>query len=338
MIGKKGLARFGGWVLLCAVICVFPHISEAREATPIKPIILNIASYHPGYGWSDDCLKGIDQQLQGQYVIHHFFLDAKRRAAPELAVALENAWKKVQQVNPSMVMLGDDFALKHLGARLAKQALPVVFYGINGNPRSYFDGRIPANVSGVLERVLLVPLVRGVIDLVGESPKQQIAVLSDASVSSAAQLETQFNSDRHKKIGPFDVVYLDLPHWQDWRTYIKNAHKTNAALVLINYHAIKDQGRPMDYMDVLGWISHNAQVPFFIVQKDVGPGLATGALLIDGVNHGALAASVAQNLLQGAKIGPVMEDQEGKYVFSRSQFKRFQLPIPQALSNRQIVE
>lgn len=304
-----------------------------------QKVVLNIAAYHKGYGWTDDCVRGIDQGLESKYKVIHYYMDTKRISKSEFGNATDKAWEEYLKIKPNLVMLGDDNALKFLGPKLAKENIPLVYYGINGNPRLYFGGIMPANVKGVLERVLLVSLVRNVWGIVKDHKNKQVTVLSDGSTSSAAQLETQFKGKRQIIAGEFKALFIDFPEWSDWKNFIKNAHKTNGALILINYHAIKDNGKSVDYKSVLNWTSNNSKLPVFIVQKDVGPGMATGALLLDGVRHGELAASIVEKVLQNKKVNPSSEDLDGRFIVSQSQLDRFHLKLPESMEgNMEIVE
>ena len=89
----------------------------------------------------------------------------------------------------------------------------------------------------------------------------------------------------------------------------------------------------------LRWASQNAKVPIFITQIDVGPDMATGTLLIDGVKHGMFAASIVDKVLQKQKVRTLSEDPSAKYLFSQSQLDRFNLKIPETIRrDSEIVE
>ncbi len=313
-----------------ACLVFFPISDVLAE----QKVILNIAAYHKGYGWTDDCIKGINQELNSQYKVIHYYMDTKRLPKSAFGNAMEKAWKKFMQINPDIVMLGDDNALMLLGPRFSKQKTTVVFYGINGNPRSYFSKAMPFNIKGVLERVPIIPLVRDVVRMNRLHPNKQVTILSDGGTSSAAQLKTRFHGVREKQIGQFKVLFLDFSEWKDWKNYIRNAKKTNAALISTNYHAIHDNGKSIDYMKVLSWTSKNSKLPVFIVQKDVGPGMATGALLIDGIIHGKLAADMVNKTIHKQRVPQFVEDVEGKYIFSRNQLKKFNLNLPESIKKQ----
>ena len=58
-------------------------------------VVLNIASYHSGYGWTDDCIRGIDQGLGEKYKVIHYYMDTKRLLKSEFADAIQRkAWEE----------------------------------------------------------------------------------------------------------------------------------------------------------------------------------------------------------------------------------------------------
>ena len=70
----------------------------------------------------------------------------------------QEALKFVNKINPVLVILGDDAALKFVEPTLEKNKIKTVYLGVNNNPRAYFDTE-PKYVTGVLER----PLIRRVL-------------------------------------------------------------------------------------------------------------------------------------------------------------------------------
>ena len=95
------------------------------------------------------------------------------------------AFELYSEINPVLVMIGDDNALRLLGPKLSKTRTPVVFFGINNNPRYYFDNnQLPKNMKGVLERTPIGPWLRYLHKIIPDAKKALI--LMDASPTSEA--------------------------------------------------------------------------------------------------------------------------------------------------------
>lgn len=321
--------------ILSVVLCII-LLGICNQATAEK-VVLNIAAYHEGYAWTDECVQGISQSLGSEYQLMTYYMNTKQIPKSEFAAAAEMAWEKFQAVKPDAVMLGDDNALMLLGPRFAKSNIAVVFYGINGNPRTYFESKIvPVNIKGVLERSPIISLLRNMTIIFKEDTRKNILSLSDKSTSSAAQLQTRFYGDKEKLINWFHISFEDISEWSDWQRVVRDAHKESAAIALINFHSLKDSGTAVPYEDALKWTSEHTKVPIFLIQKGAGPGKATGTAQLNGIRHGELAAGMVEKLLKGETIAQFIEDKEAQLVFSRSEMKRFNMVLPKEIDDTSI--
>ncbi len=320
-------------------ICLFAILILQLAFTVMakQMTVLNISSYHQGYIWTDECLKGINAKLKGRYNVMTHFMDTKRIPKSEFLPAAKKAWQKIEKIEPDIVLLGDDNALKYLGHKLAKTKIPVVFYGINANPRNYFKhGTLPANITGVLERIL----VKRTAIIIGAfiSGKTKILAMSEGSISGRGILKTRLEGKRKSKIGNTTIFYKDYPTWKEWKTAVKSAHKQYDALLIVSYHSVKDNIKTIDYSQVLKWTSKNSKLPVFLNQNMVGPGKATGSLTLIGKEHGKLAAGLVIDILEKgkkpSKIYPLM-DKKGKWLLSESELRRFKLTIPPLIKSRE---
>ena len=118
-----------------------------------KKDILIIESYHSGYQWSRDYVNTISNSLS-EFTVQHFQMDTKRLPATMYPARAEKAWKVIQAIDPLLIFLGDDNALQYLSHRLSTTNYPVVYLGINSNPRNSGVYKYK-NITGILERPLL---------------------------------------------------------------------------------------------------------------------------------------------------------------------------------------
>lgn len=116
--------------------------------------ILLIDSYHKEYEWCKSYRIGLYQGLKDTEVnFTHFEMDTKRLPSSMYQKKAAFAFETYKRVKPDLVILGDDNALKYVGKMLLNTITPVVFLGINNNPRAYIP--MGQNITGVLERPLI---------------------------------------------------------------------------------------------------------------------------------------------------------------------------------------
>ena len=113
-----------------------------------------VESYHAGFAWDASYKKALQETLGTRYKLEFFEMDTKRLPKEQHQRMSDLAWKKYLELKPDLVVLGDDAALITLVKRLAETRTPVVYLGINNNPRDYVP-LTAENFTGVLERPLL---------------------------------------------------------------------------------------------------------------------------------------------------------------------------------------
>ena len=81
-------------------------------------------------------------------------MDNKRLPKEQFAERADLAWKYIQSQAPQLVILADDNAVNLLHQRLNDSLIPVVYLGVNMNPREYHLNE-HKRFTGVIERPLL---------------------------------------------------------------------------------------------------------------------------------------------------------------------------------------
>lgn len=312
---------------LILILIVFSVDTFAKEKT-----ILNIAAYHKGYRWTDDCILGIDSSLQEKYRMITHYMNTKRLPEEFHTEAVEKAMAVYYKTKPDLVMLGDDNALAYLGPVLAKTSTPVVFYGINANPRKYFEeNRVPGNITGVLERAPINTIVRILKPLLSTS--ENILLLFDESPTSDAIIETMLNQKKYISVSGVSFHQQTVVSFEDWCKEIKSAGKKYNAIYLATFYTLKDQsGNTMNPNDILKWTSQNTPVPIFgsseLMVNDSG---AVGAFVIVGEVHGRIAGEISDSILQGGKIPFFKMHKKTELLFNQKQLDRFKITLPENL-------
>ncbi|WP_260750764.1 ABC transporter substrate-binding protein [Aeromonas dhakensis] len=292
--------------------------------------ILVISSYHPEYLWDQSYNASLVANLKGEHHISHFYMDTKRRPAEEFDQIAERALAYYHQVKPDLVVLGDDNAINYLATSIASLGTPVVFLGMNENPRHKGLVGHP-KITGVLERPLLKRNISEMSQLMGGIKKA--LVLFDSSNVALTAIEDEFKTQTELRVGQTRVNSQLLGDYDLWQEAVLNARQNGYQAIFIGlYHTLIDeQGRHVDELQVLEWTSAHSPVPLFCFWEfTVGKGKAIGGLVLDGHDQGAKAAELVNAILEGAQPKTLAPRAalRGEYVFSKSELARWQLTLP----------
>ncbi|UTH76325.1 ABC transporter substrate-binding protein [Chromobacterium sp. IIBBL 290-4] len=296
-----------------------------------------VSSYHPEYQWERDYLRALSARLSSRCQLAFYNLDSKRLPADQVEKRAQTALERVRAFHPDLVIVGDDAALKMVGTALAPSGLPVIFLGINNNPRNYFPGGMPGNVSGVLERPLLL---RNLFELGHAVPGTRRALaLFDTDLTSAVIRDETFLGHDSIRVGDIDVDMAMLGSFADWKKQVLAAPGHYQVIWVGLYFTLRDdKGRVVDGEDVVRWTAQNAKLPLFAFWDfAVGRDKAAGGLVLTGREQGEEAAKMAEAVLfKGqalAGIFPLVPSQ-GQFLFSRSALQRYRVRLPARIENK----
>ena len=157
------------------ILVVFILIALSTVITPAlqaaeKPNILVIHSWHDIL-WDRLWEKGLQDQLGQKYNLIRIDLDAMRSTPKELKEHADEAWSLYENHQPKLIILGDDVALKEMGMRFAN-TVPVVYLGINHNPRDLLRNAMPSNITGVMERPIYIRALHHIAKIFPGSTKK----------------------------------------------------------------------------------------------------------------------------------------------------------------------
>ena len=297
--------------------------------------ILIIESYHADFRWDLEYKKGITDNIAGEHHFSYFQMDTKRLPANKHLLMADRAWDKYLSLKPDIVVLADDNALKLLGYRFKNTSTPVVYLGINNNPRNYQVYRA-ANITGVLERPLLKrsilylkKLIRGV---------DKVLVLFDDSASSKAAVDMEFKQGNVMRLRQVSVEVGMFSLYSHWQEKVLAAKKNGIGFIVVGlYQTIRDEkGNHVTAEQVINWTSKNSPVPVFgFWDFSIGENKATGGLVIEGYQQGYKAAQIINRIIAGRDIGKIRPQvaNKGRYIFSRAEVEKHQLIIPPEMMN-----
>ncbi len=290
--------------------------------------VLVIQSYHPSLDWTRLTDLGIADVLGSSHDIHTVHMDTKRLPGSAFEHQAELAWAEYVRLQPRLVLLGDDDALRLVGPRLAETETPFVYFGVNNNPRNYFK-TLPPTMAGLLERTPIAPWLRHLTAILPTA--KRALILCDDSVTSEAIITEVFQKRTALLVNGLSVKHKIARDWRDWRNIVlAGGHDL---LLTPTFHAVKDErGETVDWREVIAWTAANSPVPVFSNQDytvhDQG---VIGAFALHGENHGRVAATMALDILNGAKSPRDINhktDQNGRFYFNQVQMDRHGIVLP----------
>ena len=305
------------------LLALFPLQLMAAE-------ILVISSYHQANLWDQSYSAGLKKHLKGEHHISHLYLDTKRQPQQTREQLVSQGMAAYQARKPALVVLGDDNAINALARPIAALGTPVVFLGMNENPRHKGLVGHP-KITGVLERPLLKRNINEMSQLMGGLDKA--LVLFDSSNVSLTAIEDEFKTQTEFRVGQTLVNSQLIGDYGLWQEAVLNAKQNGYQAIFIGlYHTLIDeQGRHVDEQQVLAWASAHSPVPLFCFWEfSVGKGRAIGGLVLDGRDQGAKAAELVNAILAGAQPKTLAPRAalRGEYVFSESELVRWRLTLP----------
>lgn len=316
--------------LIAVILSVAFSLSFGSPASAEQVTVLIIYSYDKELAWTQQCDRGITEVLPGNVLIERLYMDTKRIPKEQFEGKARTILDEFKSIQPNLVMVSDDNALRLVGPEIAATGVPLVYLGINGNPRDYF-GYLPMNVAGVIERVPLSHWIRLLFEIVPRA--DSLLVLMDDSPTADSIIKSSLVG---KKTIDFDgraVEWKKAKDWEHWQQLVLN--KKNGIILMPIYHALKDvNGVHVPYDKVITWTSENSRVPVFATQDyAVGDQGVVGAFVILGEEHGRIAGSIAMAILNGKPIQDLLtaDDQQGSFYFNLKQLKRFGLALPKQI-------
>jgi len=319
-------------IIFFAMICLFLFCGIAISG---ESSILIIESYDAQYPWDASYIQGIKENMPKDCKFYTFEMDTKRIPESEYEKSAQKGWDFYLETKPDLVVLGDDNALKYLGQRFAKVKTPVVFLGINNNPRTYgiLDS---ANFTGILERPLLK---RSIAEIGKILPMKKVLVLFDSETTSRVILDEIFNGQNEMKVNDIDIHLKLIGSWETWQKTVEEAKNDGYDAMIIGlYHTLRDKNNThIDAESVLSWTSENTPIPpFAFWDFAVGPGKAIGGLTLFGKTQGEAAAVMANKILRGTPPNniQVIHGEKGTLFFSRSQLEKYNIKLPKEIASK----
>lgn len=312
------------------VLCLLLLTALPAPALAQLPKVLVINSYHADYPWVLEHNDVLRSELKREADLHFCYMDTKRLPRSSHSSVAELAYKDYLALKPDVVVLADDNALLWLGQRIVAHGTPVVYLGINNNPRKLMEH--PELATGVLERPLFKRSILYIDELLGGKVKKCL-VLFDASETALAITDLVYHG---RKRAAFSHVVTEIQLTKtvfEWKQAVLDAKKNGYDIIIMGlYQSLWDEnGTHVPDEEIARWTSRFSPVPVFAFWDfSIGKGLAVGGFALVGKYQGIEAAKLIRRVLRGEKpesISPVIAE-NGRLIFSRSELDRWRLTIP----------
>lgn len=317
---------------LLALLCLLLLLPATSRAEGRRVVVIN--SYHREHPWVRAHNDALAERLRGRADLEFRYLDTKRAPSGKYTRLAEQILSELSADPPAVAVLTDDNAVTLLGRQLMALHIPVVFLGVNENPRKYLGKMEMA--TGVLERPLYKRSLLFLNEILG--PKlNRCLILFDSSETSKVILDTIFRGRKRMLLGDTGAELALLDTFGQWKKRVETAPQQGFDALFVGlYHTLTDdEGNHVDSDAVLEWTSAHSAVPVFAYWDfAVGKGKAVGGLVNSGRPQGEAAASLVLDILAGQPpdtLYPVTP-KEGQFLFSRSELKRWHITLPDTLA------
>ena len=309
------------------------------------PVLYIVNSYdHNSFEWTKNVMDGIVQGLANgglnkgvDYQMVVETMDVFGHTTPEQTrLQADRILADIRARRPDLVFTIDDDALSLVG--LALDDLPVVFNGVNGDPRRYLSSakidsieRPGHNLTGVYQTTYFrqsLLLIKKLVPSAGT-----FATITDTTTTGKALLESLKAVDS-VSLPLRWIDSLESDRFSQWKEKIKAWQSRVDVVFLLSANAVTDHlGNRMTMKQVIEWTAANSALPDTACwTEQVRNGILVSAT-DDGAQQGRFSAALALKILQGAKPGelPISTPPNGLLALNLRRANRLGIFPPQEL-------
>jgi len=295
--------------------------------------ILVIHSYNQELDWVREVSRGIETVLGSEAHLEFYYLDTKRLSPELFEQAGARALSAYRSLQPDLVILADDNALRLLGETIAVET-PVVFCGINGDLRSKYRWVVNhPNITGILERPMIKRTIVESMKALGLEV-DRVMVLLGNSPTAEGFFTADLNGQDRINIGRgLQADVYKSGRLSDWKNWLDQSVDLGYRLILAAaFQTVTDnQGRPLGGDKLSRWLSESSPVPIITVHEEfINHKALVGGMVIDGGKMGVDAALMARSILNdGQSPGaiPIEYENRATLIFSSKQLEKWHLGI-----------
>jgi ABC-type uncharacterized transport system substrate-binding protein len=340
-------------VAVAVTICFAPAGWCDENAGVGTKTAVALFSYHPGFWVVEDENKGLIQGLaefgyaQGQnIVLHRFYMDTKRanKSVEAQEAAGDALLNKIQGINPDILFIYDDDALRHIGGKLLDTNLPIVFAGVNLLPTrpDYAwkkDGSFTAladslerpghNITGVQEKVhfsagfqLLHRIVPNAKTALFLSDNSLIGTELIRTAGGEGALDNPFITIvKRAYTDRFETLKRLISAYQD---------KVDSIVLFIPWTLEDNDGRHVPQEQVVRWMLQNSKRPGIAYLDILAEEGYLCGMVVDMVKQGYYAGMLGSRILKGENPAdmPVLDPVANRIMINLARARQLGIDIP----------
>ena len=272
-------------------------VSLPLFAAPLRTVLF-LNSYHPGYTWSDDITRGIQEvlTLEGGYDLRLEYLDTKRVQPTgylqHFAELLALKYDHLSDV--SLIITSDDNAFNFIKSyrSLLGPDIPLIFTGLNNFTPERIAGM--SQVTGIEETTADLETARLIIQL--HPDITDLVVVHDQTTSG------KINGERFRTLAE---PYLPENVHIHYLTNITFAELQEALAALPETAVLLRRQFVQDNMGVLitqeeltAMLAETGLPVYSLNDSAMGHGWMVGGFMVTGVSQGRAAGELAQRVLE----------------------------------------
>ena len=309
------IVLFGWHTHDATLMLVKPAFASGKITTTERKRVFVLNSYHPGYFWSDNVMKGVQSVIdpEGDTDLVIEYLDTKRHFSKGYLEEFAGLMKKKYQDEHFDILIStDDNALDFM-LRYRDELFPgstLVFSGINKLDPRRTDGY--SNVYGFTENLRVKDTLDVAVDLQPEA--KDVYFIADQTKSSAVMLDkARAAKESYKNRLAFHYL-VGLP--PDELATRLHGIKKDAIVIYLVYIRI-GEGQTISLKQSIALVTSNSPAPVYVTWGfRAGHGIV-GGRTVSGFLQGEVAAKLATQIMQtGSTEGiPVWQVAPHKDVF-----------------------
>jgi len=326
---------------------------QTVDRHPDKQKIAILFSYEQGWWAVEDENRGIVQGLSALGYQEKTNLDITRlymntktvnKSARQMEAAAVSLLKQIESIGPDVLLIMDDDALIHVGAKLLDTRLPIVFGGINLFVTDTDYGWVTPqrraaladslkhpghNITGVLERIA-IPAGFNLLHQILPNAKSAL-FMSDKSILSRQMLRTAGDA----------AILDDLPikiekqlftdsYEQIQQTVLEYQERVDCIVMFLPWTLEDRSGRHVPQEQVVRWLLENNKRPG-IAYLDIlaEEGFLCG-VVVDMVQQGLNAGIIAGRILGGEHPAdiPIIDPVANRITINLARARQLEIDIP----------
>jgi len=336
---KNKLFLNGLFVVFALLFC-----DVAFGNTPKKVFIIH--SYEKGHICGQPQEDGIIEAFKesglepGRDVeFHYFYMDTKKTytTPAEIEQRGKLALEKVKKIQPDIVLVIDDNAIKTVMMPLIGSDIQVIFCGMNGQPEDYnmkkhfMDSRKKpgGKVTGIYEKLYLVRSL-GLMKAVLPGLKKVLGITDYSPTGNA--ITNQFKKEIEKET---PSVAFELVRVKDFAEYKKIISLVNedheiGAIYPAALSLRTPEGMTYTALDIFRWTIKNCDKPGMALNYFFAKLGIFGGAAVDFKAMGHQTGTKAVKIIKGAGAGDLPIEDAEKYaiVFNLARAKELGINIP----------